>query len=58
MMDHNCDLQKMNSKKTSIAVVIKTKTQDDVAKKASTLIIAIDNGGKIFNISIPISNST
>ena len=52
--DHNC---KKNPKRTSI-VVVKIKIEDDVAKKASTLVIATNNGGKVLNISTPLSNNT
>ena len=51
--DHSC---KKNPKRTSI--VVKIKIKDDVAKKASSLVVATNNGGKVLNISTPLSNNT
>ncbi|RVX16125.1 Retrovirus-related Pol polyprotein from transposon TNT 1-94 [Vitis vinifera] len=42
--DHNCDQRNKDSKKTSIAIVAEIKTEANVAKKASTLVVAIDYG--------------
>ncbi|KAG7940980.1 hypothetical protein I3843_16G014900 [Carya illinoinensis] len=55
--DHSRDTWKKNSKKTSTAAIVETKTEDDVAKKASALIITASNGGKALNISTPVFNS-
>ena len=52
--DHNYDTQKKNSKKSSTAAVIKTKTEDNVAEKSSTFVAAADNSGKVLNMSTSI----
>ncbi|RVW12193.1 hypothetical protein CK203_084240 [Vitis vinifera] len=43
--DHNRDQRKKDSKKTSTAAVAKIKTEANVAKKASALVVATDYGG-------------
>ena len=43
---------------TSTIIVVEIKIKDDVVEKASTLVVAIDNGGKVLNISTLIYNST
>ncbi|KAJ8636976.1 hypothetical protein MRB53_011243 [Persea americana] len=43
---HHRDPRKRNSKKTSTAAVVETKTEGDVAEKVSALAIAAGNGGK------------
>ncbi|KAL6311274.1 hypothetical protein AAG906_017960 [Vitis piasezkii] len=55
--DHNRDQRKKDSKKTSTAVVAEIKTEANVAKKASALVVAIDYGGKFLNTSTPVINS-
>ena len=55
--DHSRDPRKRNSKKTSTAAVVETKTEGDVAEKVSALAIAAGNGGKVSNMSTPVSNS-
>ena len=55
--DHNRDQQKKDSKKTSTVAIIEIKMEDNVAEKDSTLVAAMDNGGKVFNIFASISNS-
>ena len=42
---------------TLTIAVIETKAEDDVIGKASTLVIDVDNGGKVLNISTSILNS-
>ena len=56
--NHNHNQQKKNFKKTYTAVVIEIKMKDNVAEKASTLVAAIDNGGKVLNIFAHVINST
>ena len=55
--DHSRDPRKRNSKKTSTAAVVETKIDDDVAGKVSTLVTTASNGGKVLNMSTPVSNS-
>ena len=55
--DHSRDSWKKNSKKTSTATIVETKTEDDSGEKSSALTAAAGNGGKILNISTPASNS-
>ena len=54
--DHSRDSWKKNSNKASTAAIVETKTEDDSGEKSSTLAIAAGNGGKVLNISTPISN--
>ena len=42
---------------TLTIAVIETKVEDDVIGKASALVIDVDNGGKVLNISTSILNS-
>ena len=56
--DHSRDSQKKNSKKASTVAIIETKTKDDSIEKSSALAAAATgNGGKVLNISTPVSNS-
>ena len=55
--DHSCDSRKKNSKKNSIAAIVETKTEDDSGEKSLALAAAAGNGGKVLNISTPVSNS-
>ena len=55
--DHSRDSQKKNSKKASTAAIVETKTEDDSGEKSSTLAAASGYGGKVLNISTPVSNS-
>ena len=55
--DHNHDQRKKDSKKTSTTVVAEIKTEANVAKKASALVAATDQGGKFLNTSTPVINS-
>ena len=55
--DHSRDSRKKNSKKASTAAIVETKTEDDSGEKSSTLVATIGNGGKVLNISTPVSNS-
>ena len=55
--DHSCDSRKKNSKKVSTAAIVETKIEDDSGEKSSTLAAAAGNGGKVLNISTPVSNS-
>ena len=55
--DHSRDSQKKNSKKASTATIVETKTEDDSGEKSSALAAATGNGGKVLNISTPVSNS-
>lgn len=43
---------------TSTIIVVEIKIKDDVVEKASTLVVATDNGGKVLNIFTLIYNST
>ena len=56
--DHNRDQWKKDFKKTSTVAVAEIKIEKNVAEKASTLVAAMDNGGKVLNISTPIINSS
>ena len=59
MWDHSCDSRKKNSKKASTATIVETKTEDDSGEKSSALATtAAGNGGKVLNISTPVSNSS
>ena len=55
--DHSRDSWKKNSKKASTAAIVETKTEDDGGEKSSALAVAAGNGGKVLNISTPVSNS-
>ena len=55
--DHSRDFWKQNSNEASIAAIVETKTEDDSSEKSSTLAVAAGNGGKVLNISTPVSNS-
>ena len=55
--DHSRDSRNKNSKKVSTAVIVETKTKDDNGEKSSALATAASNGGKVLNISTPVSNS-
>ena len=55
--DHSRDSRKKNSKKAYTAAIVETKTEDDSGEKSSTLAAAAGNGGKVLNISTPVSNS-
>ena len=55
--DHSRDSRKKNSKKVSTAAIVETKTEDDSSEKSSALAVAAGNGGKVLNISTPVSNS-
>ena len=55
--DHSLDSRKKNSKKASTAAIVETKTEDDSGEKSSALAAAAGNGGKVLNISTPVSNS-
>ena len=55
--DHSRDSQKQNSKKASTAIIVETKTEDDSGEKSSALAATTGNGGKVLNISTPVSNS-
>ena len=55
--DHSCDSRKQNSKKASTTAIVETKTEDDSSEKSSALAATSSNGGKVLNISTPVSNS-
>ena len=55
--DHSRDSWKKNSKKASTVAIVETKTEDDSGEKSSTLAATTGNGGKVLNISTPVSNS-
>ena len=55
--DHSRDSREKNSKKASTAAIFETKTEDDSSEKSSALAAAAGNGGKVLNISTPVSNS-
>ena len=55
--DQSRDSRKKNSKKASTAAIVETKTEDDSREKSSALAAAAGNGGKVVNISTPVSNS-
>ena len=55
--DHSRDSRKKNSKKASTAAIVETKTEDDSGEKSSALTATTGNGGKVLNISTPVSNS-
>ena len=55
--NHSRDSRKKNSKKASIATIVKTKTEDDSDEKSSALVAAAGNGGKVLNIFTHVSNS-
>ena len=55
--DHSRDSRKQNSKKASTAAIVETKTEDDSGEKFSALAATAGNGGKVLNISTPVSNS-
>ncbi|KAG6793053.1 hypothetical protein POTOM_002237 [Populus tomentosa] len=42
--DHSHDTRKKNSKRPSTAAMVETKTEDDVAEKASALVLTANNG--------------
>ena len=54
---HSCDSWKKNSKKASTTAIVETKTKDDSGENSSALVTATGNGGKVLNISTPVSNS-
>ena len=53
--DHSRDFWKQNSKKLSTTAIVETKT--DSGEKSSALAAVASNGGKVLNISTPVSNS-
>ena len=55
--DHSRDSRKKNFKKASIAAIVETKTKDDSGEKSLALAVVVGNGGKVLNISTPVSNS-
>ena len=55
--DHNRDQRKNDSKKTSTTAVAEIKTEVNVAKKASALLVTTDYGGKFLNTSTLVINS-
>ena len=55
--DHSRVSRKKNSKKAFTAAIVETKTEDDSGEKSSALAAAADNGGKVLNISTPVSNN-
>ena len=55
--DHSHDSRKKNSKKASNAAIVKKKIEDDSSEKSSALATTAGNGGKVLNISTPVSNS-
>ena len=55
--DHSHDSRKKNSKRTSSAAVVETKTADGVAGQISAFAATAGNGGKVLNISTLVSNS-
>ena len=55
--DHSRDSLKKNYKKASTAAIVETKTEDDSGEKSSALAAVVGNGGKVLNISTPVSNS-
>ena len=55
--DHSRDSRKKNSKKTSNAAVVETKTSDGVVGQILALVVAVGNGDKVLNISTLVSNS-
>ena len=55
--DHSRASWNKNSKKASTAAIVETKTEDDSGEKSSALAAAVGNGGKVLNISTPVSNS-
>nr|TKS04030.1 hypothetical protein D5086_0000147190 [Populus alba] len=44
--DHSRDTRKKNSKRPSTAAMVETKIEDDVAEKASALVLTANNGGE------------
>ena len=55
--DHSRDSRKKNFKKASTAAIVETKTEDDSGEKSLALAVAASNGGKVLNISTPVSNN-
>ena len=55
--EHSRDSHKKNSRKAYTAAIVETKTEDDSDEKSSVLAAAAGNGGKVLNISTPVSNS-
>ena len=55
--DHSRDSRKKNSKKAYTVEIVKTKIEDDSGEKSLALAVAVGNGGKVLNISTPVSNS-
>ena len=55
--DHSRDSRKKNSKKASTTAIVETKTEGDSCEKSLALAVAVGNGGKVLNISTPVSNS-
>ena len=56
--DHSRDSLKKISKKASTIAIVETKTEDNNGEKSSALAAAVGNGGKVLNISTPVSNSS
>ena len=56
--DHSRDPRMKNSRKIFTLSIVETKTKDDIVEKASVSIAALDNGGKVLNISTSIYNNT
>ena len=54
--DHSRDSRKKNSKKACTAAIVETKTADDSDENSLALAAAAGNGGKVLNISTPLSN--
>ena len=55
--DHSHDSRKKNYNKAFTTAIVETKTEDDSDEKSSTFAAAAGNGGKVLNISTPVSNS-
>ena len=54
--DHSRDSRKKNSKKACTAAIVETKIEDDSDENSLALAAAAGNGGKVLNISTPLSN--
>ena len=57
LWDHSRDSRKKNSKKAFTTEIVETKTEDDSGENSTALAAAAGNGGKVLNISTPVSNS-
>ena len=55
--DHSRDSRNKNSKKASTATIVETEIEDDSGEKSLALAATTSNGGKVLNISTPVSNS-